>query len=57
VPYRLRRHQNHVLHGVIGGGMLVGMGEHVSDPRVDPPAMLFDLDGTLIDSVLVRAWC
>ncbi len=34
------------------------MGEHVTGPQVDPPAMLFDLDGTLIDSVYqhVLAW-
>jgi HAD superfamily hydrolase (TIGR01509 family) len=38
--------------------MLVGMGEHAAAPQVDPVAMLFDLDGTLIDSVYqhVLAW-
>ena len=34
------------------------MGEHVTGSQVGPPAMLFDLDGTLIDSVYqhVLAW-
>ena len=43
---------------VTGDEMLVGMGEHVTGPQTDPPAMLFDLDGTLIDSVYqhVLAW-
>jgi HAD superfamily hydrolase (TIGR01509 family) len=43
---------------IVGNEMLVGMGEHVTGPQVDPPAMLFDLDGTLIDSVYqhVLAW-
>jgi HAD superfamily hydrolase (TIGR01509 family) len=38
--------------------MLVGMGDHATDLYASPPAMLFDLDGTLIDSVYqhVLAW-
>ena len=34
------------------------MGPHATDPRTHPPAMIFDLDGTLIDSVYqhVLAW-
>jgi HAD superfamily hydrolase (TIGR01509 family) len=38
--------------------MLVGMGDTATGPQLDPPAMLFDLDGTLIDSVYqhVLAW-
>ncbi len=34
------------------------MGAHVTVPHVGRPAMLFDLDGTLIDSVYqhVLAW-
>jgi HAD superfamily hydrolase (TIGR01509 family) len=38
--------------------MLGGMGEHVTVPQAEPPAMLFDLDGTLVDSVYqhVLAW-
>jgi HAD superfamily hydrolase (TIGR01509 family) len=34
------------------------MSEHVKQPRIDPLAMVFDLDGTLIDSVYqhVLAW-
>ena len=38
--------------------MLGGMGEHVTAFQVGPPAIVFDLDGTLIDSVYqhVLAW-
>jgi HAD superfamily hydrolase (TIGR01509 family) len=45
-------------HDEINGGRVVDMSQHVADSPIRPPAMLFDLDGTLIDSVYqhVLAW-